>query len=504
MHKKHSKYKDYVEVCQGPWSGFVHVDFQDIPIAVLADPDVSDEHRGPFEKVGSSHRAEVYRYFIEFQRNRETLYLKKYPHRSPLDALKHIFRPSRAQRAFRAALTLEQNGLFTPRVIAFLQKKDGDQNAEDILITQGMTNSTVLSEVLASTAGNRETVSLENRRAMITAFGQMIARMHAAGICHGDLRWGNIFVSQEGSTWEFHLIDNERTQRYPVLPFWLRRKNLVQLNMAQNIVTLTDRFRFLRAYAEASGMNPHHIARIIIKGTVKRLRVRAKSHIGFADDNLQTHWNFQGARFGNYDGFFLRDFCKGDKAAGFLQQIETLTETGHVLKNDTATRVVRCTYNNQNVVIKRYNHQGLWHSLRHTLKGSRAKKCWRFGHMLDGLHIPCAAPIGVVEEWRYGLIWQSYILNEFIEGPNIKDYLRREDLPENKKREILTKTQDLVSRLAKNRLVHNDLKPCNLLVHNGNPVLIDLDSMQQHRNRWILSLYKRKMDNKIRERIFNG
>lgn len=499
--------KDYIEVCEGGWAGYVHADFQQVPVSCLVDPNCSDERRSPFEKVGSSHRAEVYRYSIMLQGDRELLYLKKYPYRSMADAVKHLFRPSRAKRAFKAGLMLEKHNLHTPQIVAFLQKKDGLLCTEDILITQAMTNAIALPEVLRLNQTNRGSMTTKDKRDMITEFGGVVGRMHAAGICHGDLRWGNIFVSRQDFGWKFYLIDNERTQKYSILPYWLRQKNLVQLYIGTGTLTQTDQMRFWQAYIEASKIShprSRHIVRAVFKRTDKRLKKRSRTHIGLSGDALKSHWNVQSAQSGDRKGYLLTEFCKGDRAAAFLQQIENLTETGTVFKNDIATRVVRCSYNNWDIVIKRYNHQGLWHSLRYTIKGSRAKKCWRFGHLMTALNIPCATPVGVVEQRKYGLIWQSYILNVFVEGPNIQNYLHQADLPEHKKHAVLEKTQALATQLAENNMIHNDLKPCNLLIQGDSPVLIDLDSMQKHYSRWILSLYKRKMDNKIRKRIHDG
>jgi len=496
--------EDYIEVCDGGWTGYVHADFQQVPVSCLIDPDCSDDQRSPFEKMGSSDTAEVYRYSIKLQGDRELLYLKKYPHRSMADAVKHLFRPSRAKRAFRAGLMLRKNGFATPQIVAFLQKRAGFLHSEDILITQAMMNASALPDVLRSDEVDGRPMTVKDRQAAIVDLGKVIGRMHANGICHGDLRWGNIFASRMASDWEFYLIDNERTQKYPILPSWLRLKNLVQLHIYKGSLTQVDQMRFWRAYIKAARISPprsKRIASAVFRRTIKRLKKRDRTHLGFASNDLQTHWKFQGAQFGNVEGCFLTEFCKGDKSAVFLKKIAELMETGTLLKNDTATRVIRCTHNHWDIVIKRYNHRGWWHSLRHTIKGSRAKKCWRFGHLMTALNIPCAAPIAVIEERRYGLVWQSYILNAFVEGPNIQDYLHLANRSKRQKREILKKTEALASRLAENGLIHNDMKPCNLLIQGDSPVLIDLDSMQKHRNRWILSLYKRKMDNKIRKRI---
>jgi len=506
MKTQYNKSREYIEVSAGGWTGYVHADFQQVPLSCLIDPACSDDRRSPFERMGSSDTAEVYRYSIKLQGDRQLLYLKKYPHRSVADAVKHLFRPSRAKRAFKAGLMLKKNGFATPQIVAFLQKKIGFLHSEDILITQAMVNASALPDTLRSDEINGRPMTAKDRQAVLVDLGKVIGRMHLSGICHGDLRWGNIFASRAASDWTFYLIDNERTQKYPVLPPWLRLKNLVQLHIYTGSLTQADQMRFWRAYIAAAQISPPRSKRIagaVLRRTNKRLKKRDRTHLGFASNDLQAHWRFQGAQSGNLEGFFLTEFCMGDKSAVFLNQIDDLMETGTQLKDDTATRVVRCTHNQWDTVIKRYNHQGWWHSLRHTIKGSRAKKCWRFGHLMTALNIPCAAPLGIVEEWKYGLVWQSYILNAFVAGPNIHDYLHLAHRSKHQQHEILQKTEDLVSQLVENRLVHNDLKPCNLLVQGDSPVLIDLDSMQKHRNPWVLSLYKRKMDNKIRKRIYS-
>jgi len=500
MLESYTNFKDYIKVNEDGWTGYIHPAFREVPLAYLVNPD-------SFEKVRSSDTAEVYRYSVQLSNNRETLYLKKYPYRSLTDLVKHLLRPSRAKRAFDAGIMLQKHGVQTPEIVAFLQKKDGLLATENLLITREMKDATVISEVLESNQTSQGPISLKDRRVMIAGFGQTLGQMHSAGICHGDLRWGNIFAARQGSDWKFYLIDNERTRNYPLLPFWLRQKNLVQLNMTTGNLTSTERMRFWKSYIQTSNLNrtqSRNLIKAVLKRTHRRVQKRSRTHLGFRDGTLKSHWNIQSAQSGDRKGFLLTAFCKGDRAAVFLQQIDTLMDSGTVLKDDVAARVVRCTYNHWDIVIKRYNHQGFWHSLRHTIKGSRAKKCWRFGHLLTALKIPCAAPIGVIEEWKLGFIWRSYILNAFVEGPNIQNYLRQADLPEHKKHAVLEKTQTLAAQLAENNMIHNDFKHCNLLIHGDSPVLIDLDSMQKYHSRWILSLYKRKMDNKIRKRIQDG
>ena len=84
-----------------------------------------DGIRGPFIKEESSRFAEVFKCSISFAGHCHKLFLKRYLHRSAWDFVKHIFRPSRAKRAFWAAMMLGENGLGSAEVIAMGQKKYG-------------------------------------------------------------------------------------------------------------------------------------------------------------------------------------------------------------------------------------------------------------------------------------------------------------------------------------------------------------------------------------------
>jgi tRNA A-37 threonylcarbamoyl transferase component Bud32 len=482
MKNETNNLKDYVKVSKDGWTGTVHQAFRDVPLETLVDENATDDRRSSFVKVTSSDTAEVYRYEITVGDQKYPLYLKKYPHRSLLDAVKHLFRPSRAKRAFEAGIMLEQYGLHTPQIVAFLQKKDKGLCTEDILITREMDDATAIQHLLGQNTFDAE----REKRSLIIQLGKTIGRMHAAGICHGDLRGGNVFASHTADGWRFILIDNERTVKYPVLPLWLRRKNLVQLNIHRSHISRTDRLRFLQAYCQTAGISPEQskrLARIVSKMTSNRLKHRAKTRTGLSGDLEGTHWNFQKAQLGNQNGIFLAEFARADTAAEFLRQVDRLMETGEVLKNDVSTRVVRSEFNGFDVVIKRYNYQGLWHSLRHTVKGSRAMKCWRLGHVLTEASIPCAAPLGVIEELRSKIIRQSYIINAYVEGPLLYVPMNDPNCPPQEREAIVAKAERVLEQLGKNRLTHSDMKSANLIIAEGGPVLIDLDSMQQHRSK---------------------
>ena len=499
--KNTNNLKAYVKICKDGWRGYILPELQQVPLSSLANPGFSKESGNSFEKVSSSDTAEVYRYSIKLQDGESVLYLKKYPHRSFVDIIKHLFRPSRANRAFKAGLMLQQHGLQTPEIVAFLKKRSGLFSTEDILITREMQNATALSSVFNI---NQDTITANPKRQIINELGKTIGRMHAAGISHGDLRSGNVFLSQRSRHPYFIFIDNERTFRYPILPSQLRIKNLVQLNMLRGNLTQTDRMRFLKTYRIAAGIPKKQckrLARTVLKTTQKRFKRRAKTRMGFSGNSASSHWNFQRSRLGSMDGVFLTDFARANTALQLLQQVNTLMETGIAFKDDISTRVARSTYNGWDIVIKRYNYQGLWHSLRHTIKGSRARKCWRFGHLLTNAKIPCAAPLGMIENRFFGIVRESYIINAFVEGPMLYTVMTSPEYPEEQKQMARKKAEKILVQLAEHAMTHSDMKSVNMLINNGNPVLIDLDSMQQHKIKWYFRYRYQKMVNYFHSRL---
>ena len=50
-------------------------------------------------------------------------------------------------------------------------------------------------------------------------------------------------------------------------------------------------------------------------------------------------------------------------------------------------------------------------------------------------------------------------------------------------------------------MTHGDTKPINILVREGIPVLIDLDSVKRHRLAIVLKYYKKKMISSFHKRL---
>lgn len=209
---------------------------------------VGKDSEGQFTKVQSSGFSRVFRGTIKQEGKDHKLYLKQYLRRSALDFVKHLFRPSRARRAFNASLMLRQNGFDAPSVVGLFERRFGPFCTDNSLLTEEVEGGKSMVQVLNDLSRDMSADALTRKRTLIRALAETVGRMHARGIFHGDLRLGNVLVVEQEQSRRFFFIDNERTKEFHHLPSRLRLKNLVQINLFIHGITNTDRIRFFGAY----------------------------------------------------------------------------------------------------------------------------------------------------------------------------------------------------------------------------------------------------------------
>jgi len=176
-----------------------------------------------------------------------------------------------------------------------------------------------------------------------------------------------------------------------------------------------------------------------------------------------------------------RDFCAGAEPRDFIEQVDMLMDSGQILKKGDAIYVSHIAWNNKNIAVKRYDHKGFIHSLRHTIKKSRARKGWLYGHLLGALNIATPRALAYIEQRKGLLIWQSYLVTEYVEGQKLWHFLRDDDITEQQKLDEIHQVVTLLDKLWKYRITHGDLKHTNVLITQNGPVLIDLDGMMVHK-----------------------
>ena len=115
---------------------------------------------------------------------------------------------------------------------------------------------------------------------------------------------------------------------------------------------------------------------------------------------LRTNRRHQAIRQGSWRGLADRKLSEAVNLDEITTGLDEAMSRGQVLKDGRTSFVSRVTLGGIEVVIKRYNHKGLLHSLRHTLKGSRAKRCWLNANRLLLLGIPTPRPLAYIDERR--------------------------------------------------------------------------------------------------------
>lgn len=228
----------------------------------------ADGQRSSFVKLPSSKFTRVFKFDVYFKGKIHNLILKQYLNRSPLDVLKNLLRPCRAQRAFKTGQMLKQHGFSTPDVVAAGQKTFAGIITRSFLVTGEVKDTVSLPEILIK--------NTSEKRELIRQFGEVVGRMHADNIFHGDLRLGNVLVKTDNDRFVFFFLDNERTKKFIKLPKKLRLKNLAQITMLRSYISDSDRMHFLNAYLarQSIKLDREKFAAEITAGAEKRLAAK--------------------------------------------------------------------------------------------------------------------------------------------------------------------------------------------------------------------------------------
>ena len=195
---------------------------------------------------------------------------------------------------------------------------------------------------------------------------------------------------------------------------------------------------------------------------------------------LRTSKRYFKIKTSGYTAVLSREFCEGANPRHLVEQIDELMAHGQVIKNSNTSYVARMNWNGKEVVVKRYNYKGFFHSLRHTIKGSRALHNWLNSHKLRKLNIPTPKPLAYISTYKRLLLEKAYIVTEYIPGKTFHRLIKREKKSCEEQIKITNQILNIIERLGEYRISHGDLKDTNILVTDEGPVLTDLDSVKTH------------------------
>ena len=98
---------------------------------------------------------------------------------------------------------MESSALPTPRPLAAGKERHGLLVSRGYLVVRRLQNARNIDIAVKE-------ATLEERRRLLEASGRLVARLHAGGFSHRDLKAGNVMADQEGDLWLVDL-DGVRT-----------------------------------------------------------------------------------------------------------------------------------------------------------------------------------------------------------------------------------------------------------------------------------------------------
>lgn len=215
--------------------------------------------------------------------------VKEYGARGRFQAIRQWVGAGRARSAWVGARRLEVLGVPTPRALALHERSDGSS----VLVMELLRDQSPLRALAERTPAG---LSPKKRAALSRALGHLVGRLARAGVLHDDLSSKNVLVgkapppssrdlrTQPQADWPcVQLIDlDNMTSMPPHDPVGLQRM-LSQLCDLPEIVSRTDRMRFLQGFAAAAGRAlPRDVGEASLAGARDRAARRAAARPAMA------------------------------------------------------------------------------------------------------------------------------------------------------------------------------------------------------------------------------
>jgi len=304
--------------------------------------------------------------------------------------------------------------------------------------------------------------------ALLTPAFALLGRVHAAGLSHDDLHFGN-FLRHEG---QLHLIDGDAVRRH-ASPL---EESTAARDLAMLIAQLPrtwdeDLAPLLAAYRASNAAAPGEQA--LASALVAERAWRLRDYLSKAGRDCSLFKVEK--RFRRFTAVWR---AAAEQLEPLLADPDRRMEGGRLLKRGNTCTVAQVNIDGRPVVVKRYNLKSLRHALSRLWRPSRGWHSWREGHRLRLFGIPTPAPLALVEERHGPLRGRAWLVNEFCAGVDLLSHLRPTSAPPAAEAAAL---RTLFATLHRERISHGDLKATNLLWDGRDIQLIDLDAMRQHR-----------------------
>lgn len=368
---------------------------------------------------------------LETTVNGGEVYVKTFRVKGILQRLKHRFLKSKALRELEVSLVAQERGIPVVLPLAAGEKYQGGLLQESYLLIQRLPRALNLLEYLCT----RDTTHRDKAR-VIEALGRLSRKTHDEGILQEDFALNNFLLAnpQDG---QIFLIDFERSHVSQGLSTEEKEWTLAKLNRIGADFTLTDKFRFLKAYCktkeEFRDLPRWKRLEAYTHQILKRDAQRISNACVRGDRGYKS---YKDARLTCYflEGYHLEELLALAPTRQGIQEEHrgqsNLSWYTAKIKKGTVGETVR--------VCKFYSQQ----------KGiPLATAAWRGANGLRKAHFPVSPPVAAIE-WIQDKGYKGVLLFKELEGvEDIRDVLQRCPQSAGKRYSILWHVARFLSRL---------------------------------------------------------
>ncbi|MBC8218891.1 MAG: hypothetical protein H8E73_10535 [Planctomycetes bacterium] len=392
----------------------------------------------------------------------------------------------RLRKELEGLQRLETCRVNTPKLLFYGKTSDG----RFAVVTEKIADSSTVMDVFSKAGTKAEQADL------LVRLSRELAGQHIKGLLQEDLHLGNFLLDRE----KIYALDPGQMRFFAQSVG--RSKSISQLAMLARCLPADDTesvSRLAREYFAARRWSfekddETKLRQQIRLHTRRIIRRQLRKCVRTSKRQLRI-------KTSRYVAVFDRAFYPDAQPRDFVEQMDELMAKGRILKAGNTCCLSRLTWKGGDVVVKRYNHKGFVHSVRHTIKRSRARGGWLHAHRLGVLEIATAKPVAYIEQRKGLLVWKSYLVTEYVEGQQFDSFLQDQSVGREQRLAAIRRTLDMLGKLQDNRITHSDLKHSNILITDHGPVLIDLDAMTAHKLDWTSALKGRKYMDRFRKSL---
>ncbi len=389
------------------------------------------------------------------------------------------------KRELKGLIHLQRLGLSSPKPLFYGRTEDGRW----IIVLEKIADSATILDVINRTTEKQKKMDL------LILVSRELAKQHSKGILQKDLHLRNFLL--EGD--RIYALDPSQMQFFQrQVP---RKKSISQLALLLCCLPTSDTEttrKICEEYFKARGWHFGNSDEVLLQKQMAAYRKRGIRR--GLKKSLRTSGKYLKITDKQYSAVFVKSFCLEAESLDFIGRLDALMDRGRILKDGNTCYVSRLSWNGKDVVVKRYNNKGFVHSLRHTIKRSRARRGWLHGHRLVMLNVATPKPLAYIEQRNGLLVEKSYLITKYVEGQRLYDFLRDDNVARQRRSEVMQMMKTMLDKLAKHHITHGDLKHSNILITETGPVFTDLDGMTVHSSKL---LYRNKRAKDV-ERFIRG